>query len=161
MITSVIDAGNEAAHGEPPVRITPVAERRTSRFLSKYEVAKVVGERAKQIAAGVRFTTQKHKNRKSRDWGLGASGYGGGELGPGGVPMTPDSMFAHMACGPEEPPPLTEVKAALAASDPVVIAQHELVHKRIPYIIRRTFPSGDVEDIPLKDLAVDAALLSI
>jgi DNA-directed RNA polymerase subunit K/omega len=153
----------------PVVRITPPSERRTSRYLTKYEVAKVVGERAKQIAAGTRYTTQRHKRKGVREWGLGSSGHGTSDTGGdaasrrGGVvpPMTPDSMFAQLAASESVVPPLAGVKATMAGSDPVRIAMLELVHKRIPFILRREFPDGHCEDIPLKDLEVDTALLDL
>jgi DNA-directed RNA polymerase subunit K/omega len=148
------------------VRITPPNERRTSRYLSKYEVAKVVGERAKQIASGTRYTNQRMKSRQSRDWGLGSSGHGhaaGAPTTSGGmlIPLTPDSMMAQLASSEPEVPPLAAVRSTMMGSDPVRIAQLELIHKRIPFIIRREFPDGHFEDIPLRDLEVDEALLNI
>ena len=46
MQTDVITNPAEAS-GSKPVKVTPPAARRTSRYLTKYEVARVVGERAR------------------------------------------------------------------------------------------------------------------
>lgn len=180
MNTTIIDHSGTGSSGQPSqpaaaldkaVRITPPSERRTSRYLTKYEVAKVVGERARQIAAGTRYTHQRHKKRDVREWGLGSSssalaansGEGGAAGGSGAPPppMTPDTMMAQLATALPEVPPLAELKTSLAASDPVRIATVELIHKRIPFIVRREFPDGRFEDIPLKDLEVDEALLIV
>jgi DNA-directed RNA polymerase len=151
-----------------PVRVTPPAQRRTSRYLTKYEVARIIGERARQIAAGTRYTTQQRKKRDVREWGLGSSGHGAAAAasstnGGRGVPppLTPDSMMAQLASSEPEVPPLAELKAAMGASDPIRIATLELTHRRIPFIVRREFPDGRYEDIPVKELEVDESYLNL
>jgi hypothetical protein len=47
------------------------------------------------------------------------------------------------------------------ASDPVMMAKYELVEKKIPMVLRRTWPTGRVENIPVNELEVDVSLLDL
>jgi hypothetical protein len=146
---------SEAVSGDGP--ITPPAQRRTGRFLTKFEIARVVGTRAKEIAEGHHYNVDTARQSKRQRHSTGSQWHGSSL-----APPTPDSMMATMATGAADVPPLSEFRTALAASDPIRLAKNELVHKRIPYIIRRTFPDGvHVENIPLVELEIDRALLKL
>lgn len=122
------------------VCITPVAERQSSLFLNKFEVARLVGERATQLTSV--------KN----------SSFSGGSTPTG---LRPRRSARHVQSGAMISAEKTSVATSLC-TDPVMIAKHELKEKLlVGIIVQRTFPSGHVENIPLNELEVDETLLDL
>ena len=121
------------------VCITPQAERQSSLFLSKFEVARLVGERAAQIASIKNGT-------------LSATAT------PTGLRPRRSRVMQSLAMQAAEK---TSVATSLC-TDPVMIAKHELKEKLLTgIVVQRTFPSGHVENIPLIELEVDETLLDL
>lgn len=109
------------------LKITPPSERRSTIFLTKFEVARIVGERAKQIVNGTASKMVTHGN----------SGKDAAE-------------FAERCSDPYS-----------LAVDPVMMAKYDLVQGKIPMIVQRTWPNGDVENIPINELQVDPLNLDL
>lgn len=108
------------------VQVTPLSQRRSGLYLTKFEVARIVGERAKQIANGAALS-------------LPSSSAGRDAMETAERTSDPRSL----------------------AVDPVMMAKYDLVQKRIPMLLRRTWPDGSVETIPVKDLMVDITMLDL
>lgn len=113
--------------GSDTYSITPLSERRSSIFLTKFEIAKIVGERAKQIVNGT----------ASKFFLQGSSGKDAAEI-------------AERCTDPFS-----------SALDPVMMAKHDLVQGKIPMIVQRTWPNGNVEYIPINELQVDPLMLDL
>ncbi|ORC91862.1 putative DNA-directed RNA polymerase subunit [Trypanosoma theileri] len=109
-------------------RITPVEERRSSVYLTKYEVARIVGERARQIVNGTSMFLHNRSNAGERS-----------------------ALELAERC--------TDPHSSLV--DPVFIAKNDLLQGRIPMIVRRTWPDGRSEYIPVSELLVDKAMLDL
>ncbi|SCU67773.1 DNA-directed RNA polymerase I subunit, putative [Trypanosoma equiperdum] len=110
------------------LRITPLKDRKSSVYLTKYEVARIIGERARQIVNG-----------------------------------TSVLLDSQNGCGTGNSLELAEGCAdPFAASvDPIHITKLELLQGRIPMIVRRTWPDGRTENIPVNELKVDKMLLDV
>ncbi len=187
-------AVNDAlAQGE---NITPAHLRLTSRFLTKYEFAAAVAMRARDIASGQfvygrvladnsaesaatkkKVAGKGEKKRrtdssaeddddddddddsKQRESAARVSGGGFADTSPMAAIVDQDRVSA----------------LPLVFSDPVMIAKHELVQKRLPFVVKRCIgadlPSvnanaGDhkkyrVEVIPIRDLEVDVRSIDL
>lgn len=126
-------------------QVSPASQRQTPPYITKYEIAKVIGERAKQIAAGIAFPNNHfavaRKTRESHEWGLGSTRRSSSALD---APSGSMSTFAN------------ELR-----SDPVMIAKYELVDHCIPFVIRRQLPGGKYEDWPVAELEVDPTWLDL
>lgn len=110
-----------------PCSVTPISERRSSIFLTKFEIARIVGERAKQIVNG-----------------------------------TASKFFFHGNNGKDAAEVAERCTDPLSlAVDPVMMAKYDLVQGKIPMIVQRTWPSGEVEHIPINELQVDPLLLDL
>ncbi|EPY20162.1 DNA-directed RNA polymerase [Strigomonas culicis] len=99
--------------------ITPIEERISNPYLSKFEVAKIVGERAQQIVNGSLLSFS------STSTPVLTGGRKGEDL------------------------------------DPVTLAKQDLVNRRIPFVVTRTFPDGRKEHIPLSELLIDVPSLDL
>lgn len=108
--------------------ITPPSERRSGVFLTKFEVARIVGERARQIINGAILNAPPSHH---------------GDDG--------DALAVAERC--TDPYSL--------AVDPVMIAKQELVQRKIAMTVRRIWPDGFVEYIPVRELCVDVAMLDM
>ncbi|KAK7200442.1 DNA-directed RNA polymerase I subunit [Novymonas esmeraldas] len=124
--SDVLDA--EVANGVAAYSstVTPFAERRSGLYLTKFEVARVIGERAKQIASGAAVSLP-----------TAAAGR--------------DAVETAERCS--DPRSL--------AVDPVMMAKYDLIQRRIPMLVRRTWPDGAVETIPVSELMVDVTMLDL
>lgn len=107
------------------IRITPVSERRSSAFLTKFEVTRIVGERARQIVNGAAISLPSGTGRDA-------------------------SEYAERCTEPLS-----------LAVDPVMIAKQDLLQRKVGMIVRRTWPDGTVENIPVNELFVDATMLDV
>lgn len=107
------------------MRITPASERRSSVYLTKFEVARIVGERARQIVNGAAISLPCASGRDA-------------------------SEYAERCLDPLS-----------LAVDPVMIAKQDLLQRNIGMIVRRTWPDGTVENIPVNELFVDPAMLDV
>ncbi|KAL7701736.1 RNA polymerase Rpb6 [Lotmaria passim] len=108
------------------IKATPFAERRSGLYLTKFEVARIVGERAKQIANGAAVS----------------------------LPATTSGRdAADTAERCSDPRSL--------AVDPVMMAKYDLVQRKIPMLVRRTWPDGTTETIPVNELMVDLTMLDL
>ena len=145
-------------------RITPLNERRGSLFLTKFEIAKVVGERATEISSG-----------KLDAFSRGASHTGTptlsfSEARGGGVVDGRQGANLLFAVGGEQPNGATTTKIVEIVErstgdslvhDPVLMAKYELVQRRISLIVQRRWPDGHVENVPLDELEVDQCWLDL
>ena len=153
-----------------PIKVTPADKRRTGKFLTKFEVAKVVGWRAAQIASGQR-------NDMKRPAGAETPSFLGSSRGAQRPPLSPKALYEKLS-QQKLPAPLAldgtankkPVKRArpsdgasgadMAVYDPVALAKQELLHGLVPAVVRRVFPNGrDFEDIPVAELRLDKAWL--
>eukprot|EP00801_Mesodinium_rubrum_P014081 Mrub_14310.p2 GENE.Mrub_14310~~Mrub_14310.p2 ORF type:complete len:139 (+),score=27.43 Mrub_14310:40-417(+) len=108
---SSADDEDEGAEGELKTEFIPnadgsgtkVEQRITSKYLSKYERARILGARALQISKNAPIMVEVNENE----------------------------------------------------IDPLIIAERELMLKRIPFIIRRYLPSGNYEDWTLDEMIID------
>lgn len=147
--------------GEPEVvEVTPKKLRRGSRFLTKYEIAVIVGERAKQIASGIITTldpnllSQRAKSQSS----IGSSP----ALMPQHPPRKSDRAWALYDTQSNVHEVAEKATNPLSmAVDPVMMAKHELVQKRITMLVRRQWPDGHVEYTPVNELEVDETWLDL
>lgn len=108
------------------IKITPGASRRSSVYLTKFEVARIVGERARQIISGSAIRL------------------------PSGVTGRDAAEQAERCTDPTS-----------LVVDPVMVAKLDLVQRKIPMIVRRTWPDGTVENIPVNELLVDTTMLDL
>lgn len=120
----------EATHSTSSYEITPVEKRRTTIFLTKFEVTRIVAERAKQIVNGSATSpfTAHSVTMSARD-----------------------AMETAERCA----------DGFSLAVDPVMMAKYDLVQGRIPMIVQRMWPNGEVENIPVTELQVDPLLLDL
>lgn len=144
-----------------PLNITPKKQRRTTRFLTKFEVSKVISERAKQIACGF-FALNNQTSHSHADCytGNAMAGSALGSMQP--VPPMPDDALrlSNIAYDVEDK---SDKGAQNDFFDPVALAKLELFHKKmpLPFVVRRTFPNGiDFEDIPVTELFLDPATIN-
>mmetsp|Transcript_41757 Transcript_41757/g.48403 ORF Transcript_41757/g.48403 Transcript_41757/m.48403 type:complete len:159 (-) Transcript_41757:96-572(-) len=156
MHVEVFGVNHATSSGAPDVSaaisITPKGERRSSLYLTRFEVAKIVGERARQISSnnmldlascgsyegsGLPLTRRTSSEPAAQKWNRP-------------VGRSPAFIAAEKATNP-----LSRVV------DPVMIAKHELVEHRIPLILMRKFPDGRCEYIPVRELEVDETLLDL
>eukprot|EP00796_Vickermania_ingenoplastis_P003718 gene3718-2617_t len=121
---------NSPESGGPALRITPEEERRSTIFLTKFEVTRIVGERAKQIVNGTAPRVFSHGSLTSAN---------------------KDAAEAAERC-PD---------AFSLAVDPVMMAKYDLIQGKIPMLVQRTWPNGDVENIPINELQVDPLVLDL
>ena len=140
--------------------ITPKEERRTGKYLTKFEIAKVVAVRANQIAAGAPYPASlphdasERRRRPEREWALRT------QHAPTYATLKDGARKA--ATDKSELGAETSLKTMLLHSDPVMIAKKELAARCLPFIVRRTFPDGmHHEDIPLWELKFDPMWLQI
>ena len=156
-----------------PVQITPADKRRTSRYLTKFEIAKVIGWRATQIAAGQRSDSGLKRDEAPLSF-LGSS------MGAQRAPPSPRAIYEGLAenrlptsladgdakkkggkkAGKKRGRDAKDGAAAAAFDhfDPVALAKQELLHGTLPCVVRRVFPDGRrFEDIPVRELRVDHA----
>lgn len=124
--SEVLDAEVAKSVAAYSTKVTPFAERRSGLYLTKFEVARIIGERAKQIANGAAIS-------------LPATTSGG------------DAAETAERCA--DPRSL--------AVDPVMMAKYDLVQQKIPMLVRRTWPDGTTETIPVNELMVDMATLDL
>jgi DNA-directed RNA polymerase subunit K/omega len=127
--------------------ITPVEQRRTSHFLTKFEVAKVIAFRAKQLTVGAPFPAhlpgqmQRKRVSSMAEWELR------GEYFP-----APDGLTIQEGL---------DTKSLLRRTDPVTLAKQELAAGCLPFLIKRSYNGGqDSECIPLWELKYDPLWLS-
>ncbi|KAG5502742.1 hypothetical protein JKF63_04509 [Porcisia hertigi] len=106
--------------------VTPFVERRSGLYLTKFEVARIIGERAKQIASGTALS-----------YPTSTSGR--------------DSVEVAERCA----------NPRSLAVDPVMMAKYDLLQRRIRMLVRRTWPDGTVETIPVNELMVDTVMLDL
>lgn len=162
-------------------RITPRSERRSSDFLTKYEVAKVIGERARQLAAGARPFAFDAGRRKESSSGVAAAASG---LAPSLTPLSIASfgsvgsssggdhfhqlqqarcaaIASQYAATGSQASTSSNIGSVMLSTDPVMIAKYELLDGCIPFLVRRSFPGGHMEDIPVNELRVDPAMLDL
>nr|CCC94629.1 putative DNA-directed RNA polymerase subunit [Trypanosoma congolense IL3000] len=125
IITDGIVPQSEGAETAP---ITPAEKRRSGVYLTKYEVARILGERARQIVNGTSLVLDSNSHR--------------GEM---------SSLEIAEGC----------TNPYAAAVDPIYISKVELLQKKIPMIVRRIWPDGWCENIPVSELLVDKALLNL
>lgn len=207
MSSSVVEGGQYNSEG-----ITPVAQRRTSRFLTKYEIAAAVALRARDITSGQftygrvladntdlsaaeqrKLSGERDKKRRvassdddennnddeeeddngggmhrvTNDDSDGAREGKKQQQTRGFVQTNPMAAIADQARAKSMP---------MIFSDPVMIAKHELVQKRLPFIVKRCLgadlPSANpsaagnpgkytVEVIPIKDLELDVRSIDL
>ncbi|RNF10382.1 putative DNA-directed RNA polymerase subunit [Trypanosoma conorhini] len=128
MIRSDLLDGEELAIAGESLRITPVQERRTSAYLTKYEMVRVIGERARQIVNGtsVLLSGRSRVNERS-------------------------ALELAERCS----------DAYALSVDPIFIAKMDLLQGRIPMIVRRTWPNGSMENIPVSELLIDKVMLNM
>ena len=138
--------------------VTPFSKRRGPLFLTKFEIAKVVGDWAVHIANGV----------------YDDSASSGSLLGSGTVGHAPSVAALPSSIMTGRNHALAQVtnttvyhntniketaercqEGVSLAHDTVAIAKYHLLQKRIPLIVRRAYPDGWVEHVPLSDLEVD------
>ena len=226
------------------ITITPKSERRSSRYMTKFEMARVIGERAKQIAGGSidltnqpvssallrkgakkssKLAAKRKKDETAVDespsqmasypsmnsnpdprshFQLGAtpvlSAIDVQQRQQGGVNISTsfdmdlmddldlgtavtsgdssdqkngDALAAKKASVGENDKKSTTLAIVQQAQnatnpydksiDPVMIAKYELVQRQIPFVVRRTWPSGYKEHIPVKDLEIDLLWLDL
>lgn len=193
--------------------ITPPELRRGSLYLTRFEIAKIVGERAVQITAGMinpyaavggaAAATETNSangslSRVTSSPALAPSPSAGtnmAALNLAGNPNAPslgaaDAHYenctqASLATLPSailtgKNHTLSQVvdttvyhrtniydaaeKASQGISlthDPVMIAKYELIQRRIPMLITRSWPDGWVERVPVGELEVDLAQLEL
>lgn len=151
---------------DPTDIITPKCERRSSLFLTRFEVAKIVGERAKQIGSNAMLSATNQLLIAAA-----AGLHGSQQLSNGG--MTPERSQSSVTGTPVQPwrrlPERSQVFQLAERStnplsrviDPVMMAKHELVEKRISMVLKRTFPDGRCETIPVQELEVDRTMLDL
>ncbi|KAG5477138.1 hypothetical protein GH5_04220 [Leishmania sp. Ghana 2012 LV757] len=106
--------------------VTPFVERRSGLYLTKFEVARIIGERAKQIASGAAMPVP--SNTLGRD----------------------AAETAERCTNPRS-----------LAVDPVMMAKYDLLQRKIRMLVRRTWPDGTVETIPVNELMVDVTMLDL
>ncbi|KAG5476877.1 hypothetical protein LSCM1_05209 [Leishmania martiniquensis] len=106
--------------------VTPFVERRSGLYLTKFEIARIIGERAKQIVSGTAIPTP-------------SSAFGRDSLETAERCTNPRSL----------------------AVDPVMMAKYDLLQRRIRMMVRRTWPDGTVETIPVNELMVDVTMLDL
>lgn len=128
MIRTEVVTPDEFASSDDSTRITPVQERRSSAYLTKYETARVLGERARQIVSGTSVLMHSRDCHAERD----------------------ALELAERCSDPYS-----------ASVDPIFIAKKDLLQGKIPMIVRRTWPDGRTENIPLSELLIDKAMLNI
>eukprot|EP00455_Lapot_gusevi_P037003 TRINITY_DN4125_c0_g3_i2.p1 TRINITY_DN4125_c0_g3~~TRINITY_DN4125_c0_g3_i2.p1 ORF type:complete len:110 (+),score=23.14 TRINITY_DN4125_c0_g3_i2:58-387(+) len=97
-----LDEEEEKLESEKAIEAERASERNTTRYMTKYERARILGTRALQISMGA--------------------------------------------------PVLVDVEGE---TDPLVIAQKELVQRKIPIVVRRYLPDGSYEDWAVEDLIID------
>ncbi|KAG8346030.1 putative RNA polymerase Rpb6 [Trypanosoma vivax] len=114
--------------GADAVSVTPLSERRSTPYLTKYELARIVGERARQIVNGTSVFLRDQSCADERSV----------------------LEMAERCVDPYSP-----------LVDPIYIAKIELLQGRIPMIVRRTWPDGLTENIPLCELLVDRSMVDI
>lgn len=124
MIRSDILSDGTSGHS---FTITPPSERRSTIFLTKFEIARIIGERAKQIVNGTapKMVSYEYSGRDAAE-------------------------IAERCSDPHS-----------LAVDPVMMAKYDLVQGKIPMIVQRTWPNGDVENIPINELQVDPLNLDL
>ncbi|RNF04076.1 putative DNA-directed RNA polymerase subunit [Trypanosoma rangeli] len=128
MIRSDLLVGEESVTAGEPLRITPVHERKTSAYLTKYEMARVIGERARQIVNGTSVLLS-------------------------GRSCVHERSALELAERCSDPYSLSV--------DPVFIAKMDLLQGRIPMIVRRAWPCGAIENIPVSELLIDKVMLNM
>ncbi|KEG13404.1 putative DNA-directed RNA polymerase subunit [Trypanosoma grayi] len=128
MIHSEIVGNEEVASTADCPRVTPVQERRSGAYLTKYEIARILGERARQIVNGTSMLLHSRSNATERS----------------------ALELAERCADPYS-----------LSVDPVFIAKVDLLQGRIPMIVRRTWPDGWTENIPVSELLVDKAMLNM
>ncbi|CBZ27581.1 conserved hypothetical protein [Leishmania mexicana MHOM/GT/2001/U1103] len=106
--------------------VTPFVERRSGLYLTKFEVARVIGERAKQIASGAAMSL------------------------PGTTSGLDSVETAERCTNPRS-----------LAVDPVMMAKYDLLQRKIRMLVRRIWPDGAVETIPVNELMVDVTMLDL
>ena len=123
---AVVDIGEPTGQGKP----IPKNERTTSRFMTKYERARVLGVRALQISmnAPVLVDLGNHFLFSFSNCSFNSC-----------------SCFSILLCYFLEP----------TDTDPLQIAMKELRQNRIPIIVRRYLPHGDYEDWAVDELIVE------
>ena len=138
--------------------VTPFNKRRGPLFLTKFEIAKVVGDWAVHIANGV------YDETPSQGTLLANSTVG---HAPSVAPLPPSVATGrnHVLAQVTNTTVFHNLNIKEAAErcqqgvslahDPVTMAKYHLLQKRIPLIVRRAFPDGWVEHVPLADLEVD------
>lgn len=124
--SEVLDAEVSKSVAAFATKVTPFAERRSGLYLTKFEVARIVGERAKQIASGAAMSLPATTSGR-------------------------DSVDTAERCS----------DARSLAVDPVMMAKYDLVQRRIPMLVRRTWPDGTTETIPVSELMVDSTMLDL
>lgn len=138
--------------------ITPKHERQSSLFLTRFEIARIVGERAKEISINALMPLLP-TSTSTPDVGLSpqASSTDRGASSPPNQRWKRSLLDRSSIFTAAE----RETNPTARSVDPVMMAKYELVEKRIPMILKRTFPNGREECIPLHELEVDITFLDI
>lgn len=145
---------------EENVIVTPKEDRISSLYLTRFELAKVVGERAKQIGSNALLTPS---------FSSAAAFQSPDRLGrtSSGSSTAVGTPVAHQrGWNRADKSPIFNIversnNALARAVDPVMIAKYELIERRIRMILKRSFPDGRVEYIPVNELEVDPTMLDL
>jgi DNA-directed RNA polymerase subunit K/omega len=154
--------------------ITPRENRRSSLFLTRFEVARIIGVRAQQIASGNVYQEDPVQtlHNEDEDDGLHSDGRSNASAsspfqGPFGRSRFP--RHGSSTCGEDRHRLVNMFDVAERAKnplslavDPVMIAKHELVAKQIRMIVERRWPNvEEPEVIPVSELEVDESWLDL
>ena len=154
------------------ITITPPSERRSGIFLTRYEVARIVGIRAQEIASGKIYTADPVAvlggTVAFEDDGVSNGTSATGGLSPLQGPSR-SGIRTHRRTqqhGDGELHFIFDVAERATnplslAVDPVMMAKHELFGKQIRMIVQRQWPHGRKENIPVSDLEVDETWLDL
>lgn len=104
----------------------PVGQHTTTKYMTKYEKARILGTRALQIRL---YDFQQMQMNTTLNF------------------LSLSSLFFSMNA-----PVMVDIQGEI---DPLKIAEKELREKKIPMIVRRYLPDGSYEDWPLDRLIVD------
>lgn len=143
---------------DPTDLITPQEERTSSVYLTRFEVAKVVGERAKQIASNAMLSATMMMSSNV----LNGTPERSQPVSLSGTPVQQHPWRSRL----EQRSQIFQLAEKCSnptarALDPVMMAKYELVEKRICMVIKRMFPDGRCETIPVQELEVDPCLLDL
>lgn len=154
--------GGSHAAGESEVISEPAengaaapAKRVTSRFMTKYERARLLGTRALQIRCEIGLATTMPRNTAWRAVGLLLRGHArrrqaGHRCSPLAL-LPPLTQLLLRGCSMNAPP-MVEIGDE---TDALKIAEMELRARKLPLIIRRYLPNREFEDWKASELLLD------